>query len=438
MEWLANARDVGIAVALVILNGFFVAAEFALVKVRGGQLDRLVLERRPMAGVARWLGQRLDRSLSACQLGITIASLALGWVGEPAFAHLIYPVFHSLGLSEDAVHATGFVIAFALITGLHLIIGEQAPKIFAIRRPEKMLLWCAPLLAVFYFLAFPLLQALNWSTAVLLRLVGVDSGGDHDSPHTQEEIRQLVTESLAHGNLTRAEHRLIHAVFEFDDLICRRVMVPRNEAVYFTADQQFDEVTAEFRESRHSRYPLCETSLDDVIGILHIKDIVGKTEVKDLRTLARPAHHIPETMPISRLLKHFQATHQLMGLVDDEYGTVIGIVTLENVLEQIVGSVEDEFDDELPPIRKVEEGVYLAQGGAPLSLINATLGVNWDAREVDTVSGLLTEVSERTLKAGDIVPLEGATAEVLEMHGSKAVMVRIVCEVGSSGEGVEG
>ncbi len=365
MNWLTDARDIVVALLLVGLNGFFVAAEFALVKVRGSRLDVLGAKGSFAGRVARWLGKRLDASLSACQLGITMASLALGWVGEPAFADLLRPLFEAVGVATpQLVHTVAFAVAFTTITALHLVIGEQTPKIFAIRRPEQMLVWCALPLALFYFLSYPLLWALNATTTFLLRLVNVGSADEHESPHTEDEIRALVAQSHAHGELSRREHHLINAVFESDDLICRRVMVPRSNVVYFTVNQTLAECLPIVKQKKHTRYPICETSLDDAIGILHIKDLidVDSAEKIDFRSVIRPAHHVPETMPISRLLRHFQQTHQLMALVDDEHGTVVGVVTLENVLEPIVGAVEDEFDDEAPPIVEEGNGRFIVRG----------------------------------------------------------------------------
>ena len=196
--WQTNLTYLAIAIVMVLVNGFFVAAEFALVKVRGGQLDELVKQGRPFAQTASWLGNRLDASLSACQLGITMASLALGWVGEPAFARLLEPVFLAAGItSETALHTTSFIVAFTIITALHLVIGEQAPKIYAIRRPELMVLWCAAPLKLCYVLFYPFLVALSFSTAQLLRLVGIDGATDHELPHTEAEIRTLI--HAAHG-----------------------------------------------------------------------------------------------------------------------------------------------------------------------------------------------------------------------------------------------
>lgn len=367
MNWLTDARDIVIALLLVGLNGFFVAAEFALVKVRRSQLEVLGGDGALAGSVASWLGKRLDASLSACQLGITMASLALGWVGEPAFADLLRPLFEAVGVATpDLVHSVAFVVAFTTITALHLVIGEQTPKIFAIRRPEKMLVWCALPLALFYFLFYPLLRALSATTAFLLRFVGVGSVSEGESPHTEGEIRALVAQSHVSGELTRREHRLINAVFESDDLICRRVMVPRSNVVYFTVNQPLAECLPIVKQKKHTRYPICETSLDNTIGILHIKDLidVDADDKIDFRSVIRPAHHVPETMPISRLLRHFQQTHQLMALVEDEHGTVVGVVTLENVLEPLVGAVEDEFDDEAPLIVEEGNGRFLMRRGS--------------------------------------------------------------------------
>ncbi len=428
-EWFFDAVYILIAIVLVLLNGFFVAAEFALVKVRGGQLDLLVKQGRPFALTAQWLEDRLDASLSACQLGITMASLGLGWVGEPAFAHLMSPLFRAMGITnETAIHSISFAIAFTLITALHLVIGEQAPKIFAIRRPEVLALWCAMPLKFFYILSYPFLIALNASTSVVLRLMGLDVASGHEAPHTEDEIRALLSQAHVHGELTLSEHALLHAVFEFDDLICRRVMVPRNDVIYFDAKQPLGDCIEIARRTMHTRYPVCEGSLDHPIGVVHIKDLIGMSydDGADLRSIMRPPRRVPETMPISRLLRHFQATRQHMAFVNDEYGTVIGVVTLENVLEQIVGPVEDEFDEEPPYIVPEGPGEYIVLGSAPLERVNRRLELSLPTEEVDTFSGLLMTRVGRILESGDRVELPGATAEVLDVASGRAARVRVI------------
>ena len=246
--------NIVLALLLVVVNGYFVAAEFALVKVRGSQIVELVRQGRPFAKTARWLAERLDGSLSACQLGITMASLALGWVGEPAFAAVLRPMLEAMGADETLVHLVAFTVGFTFITALHLVIGEQAPKIFAIRRPEQMVRWCALPLKFFYLATYPLMISLNWSTEIILRRLGVQSGGEHEVPHSEEEIKALLREAHVHGDLTRNEHRLINAVFEFDDMICRRVMVPRADVEFFEANASLSDCIEKARRSRHTRF----------------------------------------------------------------------------------------------------------------------------------------------------------------------------------------
>ena len=426
-DWVFHVANVALAIGLVILNGFFVAAEFALVKVRGSQIEEMVKQGRPFAKSAHWLMHRLEDSLSACQLGITMASLALGWVGEPAFSALVEPLLHGVGIASEAVVRTiGFAISFTFITGLHLVIGEQAPKIFAIRRPEQMILWCAVPMKFFYLMSYPLMISLNKATSFILKRLGVHATG-HDTPHTEDEIRALLREARIHGDVTRSEQRLIDAVFEFDDMICRRVMVPRSDVEYFTAGQTLEQCLKQASRSRHTRFPLCDGSLDHVVGVVHIKSLIGKKDDGkfDLKTIARPPKTVPENMPISKLLRHFQGTRQHMAFVVDEYSTLIGIVTLENVLEQIVGTVQDEFDLETPEIVPDGPGQYIVQGSTAVEVVEKVLNLHHSDDDVDTFSGLLMSRHGEILEAGDCIQLEGAIAEVLEVKGARAERIRV-------------
>jgi CBS domain containing-hemolysin-like protein len=431
--WLADSLlEIVIAIFLVLLNGFFVAAEFALVKVRLSQIEQLVADRRMFAKTAEWLAERLDASLSACQLGITMASLALGWVGEPAFAHLIEPLLKAAGVtSETMIHGIAFVIAFSTITALHLVIGEQAPKIFAIRRPERMILWCAAPLRFFYVILYPFLAVLNVTTSFLLRLVGLTGATGHDTPHTEDEIRALLADAHLHGHLTRSEHRLLNAVFEFDDMICRRVMVPRGEVDFFDANTTFAECLELAKRTKHTRYPLCDGSLDKVLGVVHLKDLLGLAsgaDDVDLRQFMRPARKVPESMPISQVLRHFQATHQLLAFVVDEYGTIIGIVTLENVLEKIVGPVEDEFDAEEPNISEKSPGRFIVLGSTLVEEVERALNIELADEDMDTVAGALMARAQRLPVAGDKIRLDGAVAEILDVQDDHATRIQFTLE----------
>ncbi|MDA7874812.1 hemolysin family protein [Rhodopirellula sp.] len=419
------------AFVLIILNGFFVAAEFALVKVRLSRIDQMVREKRAFATTAQWLAARLDKSLSACQLGITMASLGLGWVGEPAFSMLIEPVFVAAGITDpDILHWFGFGTAFLFITALHLVVGEQFPKIYAIRRPETMLLWCAAPLRFFYIILYPSLAILNETTALLLKMCGITGASEHDGPTSESEVRDLITQAHRHGYLSRNEHSLINNVFEFDDMLVRRVMVPRGEVSFFDINDSLPHIIEQVQRTKHTRYPVCNGSLDDVVGVAHIKDLLGidldSPDFK-IQSVMRPPKKVHETMPISLVLRHFQATHQLLSLVLDEFGSVTGVVTLENVLERIIGSVEDEFDTEQPNIIPSGPGEFILAGSTGLEEARRELHIPLnESDQAETISGLLMDHQQKILKPGDTVQLEGATAEVMEVRSDHASKIHIL------------
>ncbi len=426
-DWSVHLAGILVALLLVGVNGFFVAAEFSLVKIRISRIEQLVVAKRLFAKTARWLAERLEQSLSACQLGITMASLALGYVGEPAFEKLLSPLFERLALAEPAIHAISFVVSFTVITSLHLVVGEQAPKIFAIRNPENLLLWCAVPLKVFYLCAYPLMALLNISTDFLLKSIGLGESNEQSIPYTEEEIRALLSEAHIHGNLTRSEHRLIDAVFEFDDMVCRRIMVPRGEVEFIDINEQTTTSLDMMRRTKHTRYPVCDGSLDEVLGVLHVKDLVGRDvdDQFDFRSIMRPPKKVPENMPISKLLRHFQGTHQLIAFVIDEYGTVIGVVTLENVLEEIIGDVADEFDIENPEIVPDGPDAYIIQGSAAVADVESQLRLSFGDADVDTMAGLLMDVAERIVAAGDVIDLGVAEAKVLDVADDRATRMRL-------------
>ncbi len=421
--------NIGFAIILVIINGFFVAAEFALVKIRPSRLDEQVEKNQRFAATARWLAQRMDASLSACQLGITMASLGLGWIGEPAIAHLLRPLLQAAGVvSEIWIHGIAFAVAFTSITAAHLVFGEQAPKIYALRRPETILLLFALPLKFFYFVSYPFMIALNATTSFLLKKIGVKGVSEHDAVHSEDEIKALLVLARKHGELSRVEHRLLNAVFEFDDTVCRRIMQPRSDIIFFDVNRSFPECMALAKENKHSRYPLCDGSLDNVLGVVHIKDLIDVPPDMEgvLRSIARPAQFVPETMRISRLLRQFQETHQHMAFVVDEYGTVIGCATMEDVLERIVGPVEDEFDTQPVEIKPDGPGRFIVPGGTDIAAVNRQLKLQLDSIEAETLSGLLTEKTGQVPSVGDRIELDGAVAEVLDIIGSRASRIRVV------------
>ena len=426
--WFPDLVSILIALLLVLVNGFFVAAEFSLVKVRLGRIEQLVANRKLFSKTARWLAQRLEQSLSSCQLGITMASLALGRIGEPAFAMLVEPLLFAMQIQSAAiVHAVAFAISFTFVTALHLVIGEQAPKIFAIRKPETILLACAIPLQIFFVATYPLMQCLNLSTTWLLRTLGASEANKSTIPYSEEEIRALLREAHVHGNLTGSEHSIINAVFEFADLVCRRIMVSRTDVDFVDINEQTDITLSMIHRTKHTRYPICDGSLDAVLGVLHVKDISGATihDGFDWKSLMRPPKKVPENMPISKLLRHFQGTHQHMAFVVDEYGMMIGIVTLENVLEEIIGAVADEFDVEDPEIVPDGPDSFVILGSTAVQDVENRLGIQFEYADVDTMSGLLLNKAERLLVAGDVIEFPNAIAKVLSVSDDRATKVRL-------------
>lgn len=428
-DWTTDLLWLLFALFLVVANGFFVAAEFALVKLRASQVDTMVEQGRPFSGVVHWLMGRLDATLAACQLGITMASLGLGWVGEPAFARLLEPVFDQLGMhGSPLVHTISFAIAFTLITTLHIVIGEQVPKIYAIRNPDTISLASAWPMKIFYYISYPFMIALNGASNFLLRRLGIRAAGHHDDHHSEKELRGLLKQAYARGEMSRSEHRLLNAVFELDDMVGRRIMVPRSDVVYLEASQSLAQWVEILQKTRHTRYPVCDGSLDQVVGIVHFKDLVGLDESEfKAADFVRPALSIPETMRVDQLLRHFQDTHQHMAMVVDEFGNMIGLVTLENVLEQIVGSVEDEFDDETPKIVQEAPGRFLVRGMTPFDVARERLNLEVDdpGSDIETFSGFLTVRRGQILEVGDTFEMGSAKVEIVEMYHGRATQIRV-------------
>ena len=427
-DWMYDTTKIFIAFLLVLINGFFVGAEFALVKVRRSRLNELSRTGRVLAGTSIWLLNRLDGSLSACQLGITMASLGLGWIGEPAIAHLIRPLLVSAGIaSEMLIHGIAFAIAFLLITAAHLVLGEQAPKIAAIRNPETAVLWSALPLKMFYYLAYPLLAVLSSATSFLLRKAGIQGSADHEMPHSEEELRALIRQSHVDGQLSRSELRLISAVFDFDEMICRQVMVPRVDVAFVDVSDSLSQIVEAAGGTKHSRYPVCDGSMDHIVGVIHLKDLIlmNPDTAFDIHTLMRPPQFVPETLPLRRLLRQFQATRQHMAFMVDEHGTVTGLLTLENVLEPIVGSLEDEFDDEPPDIYPEGPQQFVISGGMPVEIVNRTFGLALDTEDIDTIAGLMVMKADRMLVPGDCFELPGVRATVVEVKDHRATRIRL-------------
>jgi CBS domain containing-hemolysin-like protein len=377
-----------LVIFLVLLNGFFVAAEFAMVKIRGSRIDALALEGNRNAKFAQAILNNLNGYLSACQLGITLASLALGWVGEPAIARLIEPTLSGWGVPEAVIHAVSFAIAFTLITSLHITIGEQVPKTYAIRKAEQVTLLSSGIMVVFYKLMYPLIWFLNGTSNWMLRKSGIEPEDGHESVHTEEEIRVLMKESHKSGYIDNTELTLVDNIFDFADTNAREIMIPRTEMNCLYANLSFEENRDIAVRELHTRFPVCDPDKDNIIGFVHIKDIMKHPNITDIKQITRPLLSVPESVPISQLLKQMQKRKTEMALLIDEYGGTSGLVTIEDILEEIVGEIQDEFDqEERPRIEKRDEATFSVDGMLHIDEINDQFGLVIETDDYDTIGG---------------------------------------------------
>jgi CBS domain containing-hemolysin-like protein len=408
---------------LVALNGFFVAAEFALVKVRPTQLEPLEGKR---ARLARHMLRHLDAYLSATQLGITLASLALGWVGEPAFAWLIHPLLSPfVADNPPLLHSISVVVSFLVITVLHIVLGEQAPKTIAIRKAESAALLVALPLYFFYKLTYPAIWLLNHASRGLLKLIGISPAAEGELLHDEEELRRLLSSSKE-SQLSTQKRELLDNIFELSHRVARQIMLPRQDVIYLSTDHSLAENLRLARRSGHTRFPLCEGDLDHVIGLLHIKDIFHRERpLTSLTEVAREIAFVPETLELDRLLKRMRTERFHLAAVIDEYGGVSGIVTIEDVIEEIVGSIQDEFDVEKPELVERGDGVYQVAGGMLVEDLEEALGVEFSERDEDTIGGVVLSELGRNPAVGDHVELGPVTIEVIEVQHNRVATVRI-------------
>jgi CBS domain containing-hemolysin-like protein len=423
------------AFLLVLLNGFFVAAEFAIVKVRSTKIAELAEQGDFRAAITKRVIANLDAYLSACQLGITFASLGLGWIGEPAVADLIQGPLAAMGiLSPTAVHSIAFTVAFIAISFLHIVLGELAPKSLAIRKSEGTSLWTAPLLHLFYVVMYYPIAALNGAANAILRLLRIGPLGDGDAAHSSEELRMIVGASHAHGVLNATERRLFENVIDFSTRKVAEIMTPRLDMACLFVNRSIAENLAIVRDHQHTRYPLAEGSADNVIGMIHIKDFITLTSEREadragsiLQSIKRPVLFVPETASIDAVLRTFQSTHTLLAVVVDEYGGVSGLLTLEDVIEELVGDIKDEFDTgEFPGIVR-RGGETILDGGLSLGEVEEMFPKMVAASEdgVRTIGGLVLKELGRIPAVGEGVTLGPYRVEVVEMGHHRIMRVKV-------------
>lgn len=416
-------------VLLVLANGFFVAAEFAIVKVRSTQLTELAEQGSSRAKMARRLTRHLDAYLSATQLGITLASLALGWIGEPAFHHLIEPLFQRFGAEQYARHASA-TSAFVIISILHIVLGELAPKSIAIQKPVGTSLWVAHLLHAFYVVTYPAIWLLNGVSRRLLRLVGIEPAGEHaEAAHSPEELRMILAGSEKAGILSEENREIIEGVFQFSKRTARQIMVPRTDVTVLSTTRSIEENLETIRTTRHTRYPLCEGSLDHTVGLIHVKDLLLaqlRGPGKSLNDLKRDILFVPGNSTVDSLLSQFIEHKTHMAVVLDEYGGASGIVSLENITEELFGQIQDEFDRERPEIEPLGNGRYRVRGDYLIEDLADRLKIDVGEPEEETVGGYVAARLGREVNPGDKVELGDLAISVLEAERFRVRWVMVV------------
>ncbi len=415
--------ELALVMALVLMNSFFVAAEFALVKIRDTQLDSLVRAGHRRAKVARRVVQNLDASLSATQLGITLASLGLGWYAEPLFEQLLHPVMDGLGIqSPHLQHAMAFAVGFSIITFLHIVIGELAPKSLAIQKPLPTSLWVAHPLLWFYKASYPFIWLLNHTANWFLHRVGLETVSESEMVHSEEELRLLFSAAQQRTGGTTLGRDIVLNAMTLKRRIVREVMQPRREIVVLDTEATISQCLEIAEKTRYSRFPLCENGdLDETVGVIHFKDLIGlRSKVSkgsELVVVARKLIYVPETARLEKVLELFLNRKLHFAIVVDEYGGTVGMVTLEDILEELVGEIQDEFDQEPPMISKKGENQWEIQGSLPLHELGAFMGVELQEEDVTTTSGWITHQLEGFPKIGDVIRVGEYEFRVEEIDG---------------------
>lgn len=416
---------------LVLLNGFFVAAEFGLVRIRNTQLVPLARRGQRRAQTAEFILKHLDAFLSAAQLGITLASLGLGWIGEPVFTTILTPVFGWLNIhSEETEHWLAFAVGFSAITFLHISAGEQAPKWLAIQKPLSTTLWVAYPLLWFYRISYPFVQALNWASQWLLRQAGLQPTTEADRAHSEEELRLLVATAQRQRGAPPLRREILLNALDLPRRLAREVMRPRPQIVAFDTEASIAQCLDLAETTRFSRFPLCEGGdLDKTLGVIHIKDLYAmRLKARtgaDLLPAARKLIYVPETAHLEKLLQLLLERKLHLAIVVDEYGGTVGMLTLENILEELVGQIQDEFDQEAPLLVHTQDNIWEADGALPLHELEELVGSPLREEGITTASGWVTRRLGGFPKTGDVLNVGAYELRVEQMDGMRVARLKL-------------
>lgn len=424
-----NLMLVALAFALVLLNGFFVAAEFAIVKLRQAQAEDFARSHGWVGRILRSVRTHLDAYLSACQLGITLASLALGWIGEPAFAALIEPPMRLLGFADpEVIHGTALALAFAVISFLHIVLGELAPKSMAIRQPEAVSLWTAVPLFAFYWAMYPFIRVLNGSANLVLRWAGVELASEGGAAHSIDEIRGILLASRRHGSIDAEKTDLVTRALDLFELEAGDLMHPVADLVYLSLEMGPAAALERIESRRYSRYPVFEHDRDRVIGLVHVKDVLPdlrRGQPLDLRKHAQPALVVHRDLSLARLLHRFREGRPQLALLTDDVDHIVGFVSFHDLAEALFGRIHDEYGRGIRDWKRQEDGSYVGSGTLSVYSLERLLDVEAPMRDIDSVGGLIMWKLDRVPHIGDRVAFEGFEIRVVRMTGTRVTQLTV-------------
>ena len=416
-----------LAFVFIFLNAFFVLSEFALVKVRRSKLEEMVKDKVKNSKLALKMTNSIDTYLSACQLGITLASLALGWIGEPSVASLIRePLQKYTNLGATGLHTIAFVIAFTIITLLHVVLGEQAPKLIAIAKSERVVLWIVRPLYYFWVICLPIIKAFDFIASSVVRLFGIRAVKDSEIAHSEEEIKIIASESLKGGVLDSLETEIIKNAVEFGDTVAKEIMTPRKDLVCLNKQNSYEENYNIMLDSKFTRFPYVDGSKDNVLGLIHIRDILQQNGEKNFDKIVRKFLIVPENSPISKILPMMNKERISAALVIDEYGGTAGLLTMEDIIEEIFGEINDEHDDKNLAYKKLDDKSYEFKGRFEIESVEELMEIVFDDEtEQLTIGGYVFNLLGRLPVVGDVIEDENCVYEVLKMDGTTIGSVKV-------------
>ena len=416
-----------LAFVFIFMNAFFVLSEFSIVKIRKSRLEELIKDKIPNAELAFKISNSLDTYLSATQLGITISSLALGWIGEPAVARLIELPLKTFGVSGVAIHTIAFIVSFTLVTLFHVVLGELVPKSIAIAKTEKVVLFIAKPLHLFWILFFPIIKAFDFIAAVSLKIIGVKPAKESELALSDEEIKIIASESLKGGVLDSLETEIIKNAVDFSDTVAKEIMTPRRDLICLNKQASYEENYDTVLQSRFTRFPYIDGSKDNVLGLIHIRDIIQQKGERSFDKIVRKLIIVPENSPISKILPMMNKQRIFAALVIDEYGGTAGFLTMEDIIEEIFGDINDEHDGKMQNFKRIDENTFEFRGRFEIEGVEEVMGIDFDEEtEQLTIGGYVFNLFGSLPEIGDKISDENCDYEVLRMDGTRVSLVKAI------------